>query len=334
MPKVKIYLQPWFIWIVAILLLLVSFVSHLLVGSMTIHLSDLLGQPHSMAQQVFWELRLPRAIAGVLVGAALAGSGSVLQTVLHNPLAEPGLLGISSGASLFALLTMVLSAAFGINLPIWGSAFAAFLGAFSVALLLFFMARRYQFSSATLLLFGVVIGILASAGLTWCIYFSANQDLRQLLYWLMGSLSFAYGQVWFILPLFIVTCGALFFDSRYLNWLLLGEPYAFSMGVDIRRIRPRLILWVSLLSAMSVACAGTISFVGLLVPHVLRRLLGDEQRQLLGLSMLFGGSVVLLADSLARTLLPNAELPLGVIMATLGAPILFWILLRRPDAAY
>ncbi|CAG9296502.1 iron chelate uptake ABC transporter family permease subunit [Celerinatantimonas diazotrophica] len=313
----------------AAFILLVAFVVHLQIGQMALSWSALLNSS-SLTHQVFFELRLPRALAAILVGASLGASGSILQTVLHNPLAEPGLLGISSGASLAAVLAMVLSALLGWALPIWMITLAAFIGALVIALLLFSMAKRYQFGSATLLLFGVVIGIIAGAGITWCLYFSPEQNLRQLLYWLMGSLSFAHGQVYHLSPLFLSVFVLLIYDSRYLNWLLLGDRYAFSLGVDIHKVRPRLILWVSLLSAISVACAGTISFIGLLVPHVIRRIYGDEQRQLLWLSAILGAAVVLIADALALTIIPGQELPIGVITATIGGPILFFLLLRHP----
>lgn len=313
----------------ATLILLVAFAVHLQIGQMSLSWHALFDSS-TLAHQVFFELRLPRALAAILVGASLGASGSILQTVLHNPLAEPGLLGISSGASLAAVLAIVLSALLGWSLPVWGITLAAFVGAVVIALLLFSLARRYQFGSATLLLFGVVIGIITGAGITWCLYFSPDQNLRQLLFWLMGSLSFAHGQVYHIGPLFLLVLILLGYDSRYLNWLLLGDRYAFSAGVDIHRVRPRLILWVSLLSAISVACAGSISFIGLLVPHVIRRIYGDEQRQLLWLSAILGAAVVLIADGLALTIIPGQELPIGVISATIGGPILFVLLLRHP----
>lgn len=316
-------------WFVALGLLFVMLWVHLSVGAIHITLHDLLQTKLNLAQDVFWRLRLPRALAGILVGAALGASGCVLQTLLHNPLAEPGLLGISSGASLTAVAVMVLSGILGWHLPVWGITLAAFMGALFVAIVLFSLAKRYQLGPGTLLLFGVVIGIVTSAGLTWFIYFSPNQNLRQLLYWMMGSLSFANQQVYGLGVLFILVMLCLLKDSRHLNFILLGERYAFSLGVDVNRLRPRLIFWVALLTAISVACAGSISFIGLLVPHVLRRWIGDEQRQLLIMSILGGAISVLAADVIAMSLLKGTELPIGVITATLGGPLLFILLLHR-----
>ncbi|MFM2483857.1 FecCD family ABC transporter permease [Celerinatantimonas yamalensis] len=307
-----------------------AFILHLNIGDYALQWQTLFSAHSNLSQQIFWQLRFPRALGAVLVGAALGGSGSVLQTVLHNPLAEPGLLGISSGASLAAVALMVFAAILGWTLPVWGVMFAALMGALLVAGLLFALARRYQLSAGALLLFGVVIGIIAGAALTWLLYLSPTQNLRQLLYWLMGSLSFASQQVYQLAPIFVVVVIMLARDAKHLNALLLGERHAFALGVDVRRLRPRLVLWVSLLSAIAVACAGTISFIGLLVPHVLRRWLGDEQRQLLWMSMLVGALSVLLADCLALTILPGAELPIGVITATIGGPILFILLIRKP----
>lgn len=261
-------------WVIAVALLLLACGYHLSLGDMPIHLSDLTTPESSLAKQIFWQLRVPRVLAAVLVGASLAASGAVLQTLLHNPLAEPGLLGIASGASLIAVSLMVLSAILGWSIPIWGMTAGAFIGALIVAIILFALARHCALSGSALLLFGVVIGIITGAGLTWLIYFSPNQNLRQLLYWMMGSLSFANAQVYHLWPLFIVVFGVLLRDTGALNFILLGERYAFAQGIDVRRVRARLVLWVALLSAIAVACAGTISFIGLLVPHLIRSCLG------------------------------------------------------------
>ncbi|MFM2481652.1 iron chelate uptake ABC transporter family permease subunit [Celerinatantimonas sp. YJH-8] len=316
------------------LLLVVIAGIHLTLGDMAIHWSDVLRQEPNLAQQIFWRLRMPRVLAAILVGASLGASGAVLQTLLHNPLAEPGLLGISSGASLTAVSVMVLSAMAGWQVPVWGITGAALVGALVVAVILFTLARRYTLNAGVLLLFGVVIGIIAGAGLTWLLYFSPTQNLRQLLYWMMGSLSFANTQVYRLWPLFLVVFALLLRDGAALNFILLGERYAFSLGIDVRKVRSRLVLWVALMSAIAVACAGSISFIGLLVPHLLRYWLGDEQRQLIWMSTLGGAIAVLGADILAMSLLNGAELPIGVITASVGGPLLFILLLRQHHVAH
>lgn len=319
---------PWLYGSTAFLLLLAAIV-HLSVGDLPIRIAELVSDEPNLAKNVFWQLRFPRTLAAMLVGAALATSGCVLQTLLRNPLAEPGLLGISSGASVTTVALIVVASALGFSLPLWAIAFAAFCGALGVALLLYGLSRRFLLSSGDLLLFGVVIGIIASAGLTWLIYLSSDQSLRQLLYWMMGSLSAANRQVYLLWPLLILLLLILTRFAKSLNFVLLGDSYAFSMGVDIAKLRPRLVLLVSLLTAIAVAISGTISFVGLLVPHILRHWLGDDQRALIWMCALGGALTLLVADTLARTLLTGNELPIGVITATLGGPLLVLMLVKR-----
>jgi vitamin B12 transport system permease protein len=320
---------PRYLYIALSLAVIAAALVHLSIGDLKVTLGDLMAPESNLAQAVFWQLRLPRTLAAIVVGAALASSGCVLQTLLRNPLAEPGLLGISSGASLCVVALIVVGGSLGLKLPLWSMACAAFVGALSVALLLYALSRRYLLASGEMLLFGVVIGIIASAGLTWLIYLSTDQSLRQLMNWMMGSLSFATSDVYWLWPLLL---GLLVVVTRYahaLNFVLLGDSYAFAMGIDIKRLRPRLVMLVSLLTAIAVSIAGTISFVGLLVPHILRQLLGDDQRTLIWMSALGGALTLLVADMLARTVLDGSELPIGVITATLGGPVLIYLLVKR-----
>ncbi|GGB47618.1 vitamin B12 ABC transporter permease BtuC [Oceanisphaera marina] len=310
------------------LALLASMLLSLQLGAVGVGIEALWRPVSALEQQVFWQLRLPRTLLAVLVGASLALCGAVLQVLLHNPLAEPGLIGISSGASLAAVLTLSLSVSLGITLPYWSLSLAAFVGALLVTLLLLALARR-RLGPGALLLFGVAIGILANAVLTWLLYLADDASLRSFLFWMMGSLG--HGQplsfLWW-LPA-VATLVWLVRQGRQLDILALGESQARLLGLNVRKLQPRLVLAVCLLTAFSVAMAGPIGFVGLVVPHLLRLLVGGKQRFLLPASVLAGGVVLTLADVAARTLLAVGEMPIGAVTATLGAPVFIWLLVRR-----
>jgi len=283
--------------------------------------------------QVFWQLRLPRTLAAVAIGAGLAVSGAALQVLLGNPLAEPGLIGISAGASLAAVSGLFLAGTLGLGLAGgWWLPLLAFGGALITCLLLFMVSGRQRLSNSGLLLFGIAIGMLANAGITWIIYFSDQLQTRQLLFWLMGSLAqVPPAALFWCLPLLGLT-GWLCLWHQRLNLLMLGERHAFAAGIDVLRLRRRLILMVSLISAIGVSLAGVIGFVGLVVPHILRLLLSANLRFLLPASALLGALVLLGADLLARGFLDQAELPLGAITATLGAPVFLYLLVRQHAA--
>ena len=317
------------LWLLALTLALLGAVLlSLQLGAVSVGVEVLWRPVSALEQQVFWQLRLPRTLLAVLVGASLALSGAVLQVLLHNPLAEPGLIGISSGASLAAVLTMSLSASLGFVLPYWSLSLAAFVGALIVTLLLLALARR-RLGPGALLLFGVAIGILANAILTWLLYLADDASLRSFLFWMMGSLG--HGQtlslVWWLPAL--VTLVWLMRQGRRLDLLALGGHRAQLLGLNVRRLQPQLVLAVCLLTAFSVAMAGPIGFVGLVVPHLLRLLAGGKQDFLLPASVLAGAAVLTLADVIARNLLSVGEVPIGAVTATLGAPIFIWLLVRR-----
>ncbi len=278
-----------------------------------------------LQQQLLLQLRIPRVLAALIVGAALASSGAVLQVLLGNPLAEPGVLGISGGASLAVVLLLFF-------MPITPTPFltmiAAMAGALLFTLILVSFSRRKKVSMARLLLIGVALGILSSAVVTWAFYFSDDLSMRQLMYWLMGSVG---GVSWeqlsllfVIVPVLIVLC----LQGKSLDVMMLGDVAARQLGVDVRRIRWLLILMVSLLVGCSVALAGVIGFVGLVIPHLLRLQFGTENRYLLPLSAICGGILLVLADTLSRVLLTDADLPIGVVTTSLGAPVFIWMLMR------
>ncbi|WP_417614922.1 vitamin B12 ABC transporter permease BtuC [Oceanisphaera sp.] len=312
--------------------LLASMLLSLQSGAVGVGIEALWRPVSALEQQVFWQLRLPRTLLAVLVGASLALCGAVLQVLLHNPLAEPGLIGISSGASLAAVLTLSLSVSLGITLPYWSLSLAAFVGALLVTLLLLALARR-RLGPGALLLFGVAVSILANAILTWLLYLADDASLRSFLFWMMGSLG--HGQplsfAWWLPAL--ATLVWLVRQGRQLDILALGESQARLLGLNVKKLQPRLVLAVCLLTAFSVAMAGPIGFVGLVVPHLLRLLVGGKQRFLLPASVLAGAGVLTLADVAARTLLTVGEMPIGAVTATLGAPVFIWLLVRRHAGA-
>ncbi|WP_305370419.1 vitamin B12 ABC transporter permease BtuC [Photobacterium leiognathi] len=279
----------------------------------------------ALEQQLLFQLRLPRLLAAFAVGAALASSGAVLQVLLGNPLAEPGVLGISGGASL-ALVCVLFFFPFTPSPML--AMIAAMVGALVFTLILVGLSRRRSVSMTRLLLIGVALGILSSAVITWAFYFSDDLSMRQLMYWLMGSLG---GVSWqqlslllFIVPVLIVLCC----QGKKLDILMLGELHARQLGLNVASLRWKLILMVSLLVGSSVALAGVIGFIGLVVPHLIRLILGTENRYLLPLSAIAGGLLLVFADTLSRILLPSADLPVGVVTTSLGAPVFIWMLMR------
>ena len=269
-----------------------------------------------------WQLRLPRTLAVLLVGAALAVCGVVMQALFNNPLAEPGLLGVSNGAGIGLVLAVLLG-----NGALWSLTLAAMAGALLITLILLHFAHR-QLSVSRLLLTGVALGIICSAIMTWAVYFSTSLDLRQLMYWMMGGFSgidWRYG--WMMLALLPVTL-ALLASARTLNLLALGEVSARQLGLPLLLWRNLLVLAMGWLVGVSVAMAGAIGFVGLVIPHLLRLSGLSDHRYLLPAAALAGAAVLLAADILARLVLTSAELPIGVVTATLGAPLFIMLLVK------
>lgn len=269
-----------------------------------------------------WQLRLPRSVAVMLVGASLALCGVVMQALFTNPLAEPGLLGVSNGAGIGLVLGVLLGSG-----SLWSLSLAAMAGALIITLILLHFAHR-QLSLTRLLLTGVALGIICSAIMTWAVYFSTSLDLRQLMYWMMGGFSgidWRYG--WMMLALLPVML-ALNGSGRILNLLALGETSARQLGLSLFCWRNLLVLAMGWLVGVSVAMAGAIGFVGLVIPHLLRLSGISDHRYLLPASALAGASVLLGADIVARLALTAAELPIGVVTATLGAPLFIALLVK------
>ncbi|MEN3186842.1 MAG: iron ABC transporter permease [Atribacterota bacterium] len=275
---------------------------------------------------ILLRVRLPRVVLSFMVGGGLAMCGAVLQGIFQNPLVDPYVLGVSSGAALGAVIAILSHVYFGL--------FTVPLFAFLVAMLTAFLVFRLSLLGKkmpleVLLLAGIAMGFLLSAFISLGM-FIAGENLHQVVFWTMGGL---WGRGWLevkmISPFFVIGVPFLFFFARELNTFLLGEKVARSLGVDVEGVKRWLILAVSLIVAACVSVSGVIGFVGLLVPHILRLLGYQDHRFLLPLALFLGGMVLLFADTLARTILYPVELPVGIIMSILGAPFFIYLLRRK-----
>lgn len=283
---------------------------------------------------IVWQLRVPRALLAALVGAGLGLVGTATQALVRNPLADPYLLGISNGASLGAVAAIVLGASTGGLLGLGLSA-AAFAGALAAFALVWCLTRRGGgFSPLRLVLAGVGVGQFLSGFTSYLVLQAGDeQQTRSVLFWLMGSLS---GATWSLLglPLLAVAAGLLALQARAraMNALLMGDETAAGVGVPVTRLRRELFVVVSLLTGVLVAVSGAVAFVGLMVPHLCRLVIGGDHRRLLPLSALTGALLLVVVDLVCRTAMDTQELPVGVVTALIGAPALLFVLDRRTAA--
>nr|WP_175488669.1 iron chelate uptake ABC transporter family permease subunit [Pseudomonas sp. NFPP33] len=285
------------------------------------------------AELILSQIRMPRTLLGLAVGMVLALCGVAMQGLFRNPLADPGLVGVSSGAALGAAVAIVGGAAFG-GLP---EAFApyllsacAFVGGLLVTALVYRLGRRDgQTNVATMLLAGIALTALAGAAIGLFTYLADDATLRTLTFWNLGSLNGAsYARLW---PLLLATLAVALWlprRARALNALLLGESEARHLGFDVERLKRELVFCTALGVGAAVAAAGLIGFIGLVVPHLMRLLVGPDHRLLLPASALAGASLLLLADLIARLALAPAELPIGIVTALIGAPFFLYLLVR------
>ncbi|EJF81946.1 FecCD family ABC transporter permease [Bartonella doshiae] len=284
---------------------------------------------------VFIDIRLPRVILGLLIGSALAVSGVLMQGLFRNPLADPGIVGVSAGAGLGAVLAIVIGIAFPASLAPFLEPYNVIIGAFLGGLLstivLYVIATRHNFTSiATMLLAGIALGALSSAVVGTLIFIANDQQLRDITFWSLGSLAGAtWLKVWLIFPFICV--GLLFSPllSRALNALALGEAVAGHIGFHIQHIKNIAILLVALMCGSAVAVSGGIGFIGIVVPHILRQLIGPDHRYLIPFSALLGAALLIFADTFARLIVAPAELPIGIVTALFGAPFFLWILIYK-----
>ena len=301
------------------LLSLVSIVFALSIGSMEIGLQQVLNALFSDQQllesRVVLELRLPRVIAGFMVGGMLALAGCLMQVLLRNPLAEPYVLGVSGGASVFALLVMMAGLT-GIWINI-----GAFTGALISILLVFGLTRMGQnWNPMRVLLTGVVVAAGWSALISFLLAVSPATQIYNMLFWLMGDLGYARFSG-FSLVVLLVCLGASLFMARSLNLLTYGDQQAAVLGVPVNQLRYGIYFLASLLTATAVMQAGSIGFIGLIIPHLIRIALGSDHRLLIPASVLTGGCLLIIADSLARTIIAPQQLPVGVLTAIIGVPV-------------
>ena len=279
-------------------------------------------QPQSNYGELVWRLRIPRATAAWVVGALLSLSGCLMQVLLRNPLADPYILGVSGGASFSTLLAMTLGVSAGF-LPAW-----AWAGALLSILMVFSLARgEGPWSGTRLLLTGVVTASGWAALISLLLTLGPDSSLRGMLFWLMGDLSYAHLPAWALAILafiFLICLGM----ARSLNVLAMGETTARLLGEPTQKLLWLVYLLASVLTATAVSVAGNIGFVGLIVPHLMRLIVGSDHRVLLPAAALFGGLFLVLSDTLARTVLAPRQLPVGVVTALLGVP-LFLLLLNK-----
>jgi iron complex transport system permease protein len=328
------------------LLLAAAALVSLISGPTGVGLGDLVaylrGNGASLAAQdlvILEAVRLPRTALGLLVGAGLGVSGAMMQGLFRNPLADPGIVGVTSGAAFAAVCAIVLggtvlapvAALFGNQfLPVM-----AFAGGLLNTLLLYAIATRNgQTSTTALILSGIAIGAMSAAATGLLIFIADDRALRDITFWSLGSLGGAtYEKTLAILPFILAVTLIIPFVARGLDALVLGDAAAFHMGIPVQRLKRMTIVAVAAACGATVAVAGSISFVGIVVPHLLRLAIGPSHRFLLPASALGGAALLLLADSIARTVAAPAELPIGIITAILGAPVFLMLLIGRNGRA-
>lgn len=276
---------------------------------------------------VVWAIRIPRVLLATLVGAGLAISGAVLQGIFRNPLADPSIIGVSSGAAFGAVTSIVVGAT---PLGLMTTPAAAFAGGIITTLVVWSLSRRNgRIDTVTLILVGIALNSMIGAGMGMLNYMADDEQLRSVVFWSMGSLGGAtWKSVYATLPLIVLGLIVLPRKARDLNLLVLGEREARHLGVDVDRTRFLLIVVVALTTAAAVAFAGIIGFVGLIVPHMIRLVSGPDHRVLLPASALTGAALLVLTDLLSRTIVSPLELPIGVVTALLGAPFFLFLLLK------
>jgi iron complex transport system permease protein len=288
---------------------------------------------------ILWSIRLPRIAMAMLVGGMLAAAGAIMQGLFRNPLADPSLVGVSSGAGLAAAATIVIGdryrSAIAGQMPIEALPLAAFVGALIATYALFRLATRDgRTSIAIFLLGGIAIAALANAGIGLLVFTADDQQLRDVTFWLLGSLAGAtWAKAAVIAPALVIVICIIGFVARGLDLLVLGEAEAFHAGISVQRLKIVSILVVAAATGAAVSVSGIIGFIGIVVPHLLRLVVGPGHRLLLPGSILLGAALLVIADTAARTVVAPAEIPIGIITAAVGAPFFLVMLLRQRSIA-
>lgn len=324
-----------------LVLLIISMFLNLAIGAFSISNGEILNsllypQENKIYHQVIMDIRFPRILLGVLVGIAFGISGAMMQTLFKNPLADPGLIGVSAGASAGVVIFMLLGSflpniLYNGFLSYLSLPFSAFLGASITIFIIYKLATVYNKVAVTvMLLAGIAINAMLGALVGLFTYVSTEEELKSFTFWTMGSL--ANGDIKVILtliPIVLVTYLFAYRKKVELNLMLLGEDEARNSGVNAEKLKKMIILFVSLSIGASVAFCGIIGFIGLVVPHIARLIVGSNHKFFIPLSAILGAFVLLWADSLSRTIVAPAELPIGIITAILGAPFFLWLLLKN-----
>ena len=286
-------------------------------------------------RQIWLTIRLPRVLLALVIGGSLALAGCVMQGLFRNPLADPGLLGISSGAACAVALWVVLPVTLPALLMLYAPMLAAFLGALAATVVIFLLSQQRESSLSRLLLVGIAINALCGALVGVLAWLSNDAQLRQLSLWGMGSLGQAEWPTLLVATTLIIPAAlAVWWMASHLNLLQLGDEEAHYLGVNVRALQRWLLLCSAVLVAAAVAISGVIGFIGLVVPHLMRLWLGPDHRGLIPGSLLAGAILLLLADTLARTVAAPAEMPVGLLTSLLGAPWFLRLVFRRENSRH
>jgi iron complex transport system permease protein len=283
---------------------------------------------------ILWNIRLPRILLAIIVGASLSVAGTSFQALLRNPLADPYVLGVSSGASVGAIFALIAAPYLDLSPALTAllTPIGAFFGAGATIAAVYFLGRREgQIDSSTLLLAGVITASFLSAIIMFLMSTVTSSNTRGMAFWLMGNLSTSYQKsvFWFLGIGFFVAAGAIYTTATDLNLLLAGEKEAMHLGVDVPRVRLLVYIAASFLTGLAVSVSGSVAYVGLIVPHVMRLIFGSDHRTLIPTAALGGAIAVVFADTLARTVVAPTELAVGAVTAIVGAPLFIYLLRRR-----
>ena len=287
---------------------------------------------HPQGENTLWQVRFPRVVMAALAGACLATAGALMQGVFGNPLAEPGIVGVSSGAAVAAATVIVFEWTFA---GTWTIAICAFVGGLLTTLLVYATSRDGgRTEVVTLVLTGIAVTAMTTAALAFLMFLGDTQAREEIVFWTLGSLNGSrWEHVGVVFPMAVVGIGAALYLAPKLDLLALGDRAARHVGVDVERLRLTIIVVVAVLTAAAVAFCGIISFVGLVVPHLIRMIAGPGHRLLVPASALGGAILLVLADLWARTLVDYADLPIGMITALIGGPFFFWLIHRARRTA-
>lgn len=327
-----------------LLILLVSMAGALTIGTVSLSVGDVVSAVYDSLRSgipidapgqgplhdIVWLLRMPRILMAACIGAGLATSGVIMQAIVKNPLADPYILGVSSGASLGATAAILLG--IGVSLGENFVGISAFIGAFAISLAIVFIANMGGRANAVkLLLAGMALSAVCSAFSSFIVYFANDKDgIQSITYWLMGSMAGAkWSTLQVMIPMSMVIPLFFYTQSKILNLMLLGDDTAITLGVDLHRYRQVYLLVSALLVGFAVYAAGMIGFVGLIVPHVSRMLVGADHRRLLPIAALSGAIFLVWADVLCRVIIPQTELPIGILISMIGAPCFIYLMVKR-----